>query len=32
MAIKIILEQKQSTKWIAVLLGTQEEAEVVLSE
>ncbi len=30
MAIKIILEQKQSTKWIAVLLGTQEEAEVVL--
>jgi hypothetical protein len=30
MAAKIMLEQKENTKWIAVLLGTQKEAEVII--
>lgn len=30
MAIKVILEQNENTKWIAILLGTQKEAEVVI--
>ena len=30
MAIKIILEQHPKTKWIAILLGTQEDAQAVL--
>ncbi|OQX78481.1 MAG: hypothetical protein B6D61_05370 [Bacteroidetes bacterium 4484_249] len=30
MAAKIMLEQKESTKWIAILLGTQKEAEVII--
>ena len=32
MAIKIVLEQKPKTKWIAILLGTQDEAQVILDE
>ena len=32
MAIKIILEQHPKTKWIAILLGTQEDAQAVLEE
>jgi len=32
MTIKIILEQDESTKWIAVILGTQEDAEAILDE
>lgn len=32
MAIKIMLEQNESTKWIAIALGTQEEAEAILNE
>jgi predicted PurR-regulated permease PerM len=30
MAAKIMLEQKESTKWIAILLGTQKEAEIII--
>lgn len=30
MAIKIMLEQKPETKWIAIVLGTQEEAQDVV--
>lgn len=30
MAIKVILGQNESTKWIAILLGTQKDAEVVI--
>lgn len=30
MAIKIMLEQDPNTKWIAILLGTQQEAEEVV--
>jgi len=30
MTVKIILEQKERTKWIAILLGTQQEAQVVI--
>ena len=30
MAIKIMLEQKPSTKWLAVLLGTDEDAKSML--
>jgi predicted PurR-regulated permease PerM len=30
MTIKIILEQKEKTKWIAVLLGTPAEAKIYL--
>ncbi len=31
MSIKIMLEQKESTKWIAVFLGTDEDAKSMLS-
>lgn len=31
MAIKIILTQNEQTKWIAILLGTKEEAEAIVS-
>lgn len=31
MAIKIMLEQKPSTKWLAVLLGTDEDAKSMLN-
>ncbi len=30
MAIKIAMEQKPSTKWFAIVLGTQEEAEAII--
>lgn len=30
MTIKIILEQNEKTKWLAILLGTQHEAEVAI--
>jgi len=30
MAIKIMLEQNPNTKWIAIVLGTQEEAQVIV--
>ncbi len=30
MTVKIILEQSEKTKWIAILLGTQQEAQVVI--
>jgi len=29
MSIKIMLEQNPKTKWIAIVLGTQEEAQAV---
>ena len=32
MAIKIMLEQDPTTKWIAIALGTQGEAEAILDE
>lgn len=32
MAIKIMLEQNPDTKWIAIALGTQEEAKVIVEE
>jgi len=32
MTIKIILEQHKSTKWLAVLLGTEEDAKKVMDE
>ena len=32
MAIKIMLEQNPKTKWIAIILGTQEEARVIMEE
>ncbi len=31
MIVKIILEQREETKWIAVLLGTQEEAQTIIN-
>ena len=31
MAIKIMLEQDPKTKWIAIILGTQNEAETILN-
>ncbi|NOX46007.1 MAG: AI-2E family transporter [Chlorobi bacterium] len=30
MTAKIMLEQRENTKWIAILLGTQKEAEVII--
>ena len=30
MTLKVILEQNDKTKWIAILLGTEKEAEVVI--
>jgi predicted PurR-regulated permease PerM len=30
MALKIFLEQKKSTKWVAVMLGTDEDANKML--
>lgn len=30
MIVKIILEQRKETKWISVLLGTQEEAQTIV--
>ena len=30
MTVKIILEQNEKTKWIAILLGTQREAQVII--
>lgn len=32
MTIKIILEQNENTKWIAVLLGTEEDANRIIDE
>ncbi len=32
MAIKIMLEQNPKTKWIAITLGTQGEAEAILNK
>lgn len=32
MAIKIMLAQKKQTKWIAVLLGTQDEAQIIIDD
>ena len=32
MTVKIILEQNEKTQWIAVLLGTQEDAQAVLEK
>ena len=30
MTIKIFMEQHDSTKWFAIVLGTQEEAEAII--
>jgi AI-2 transport protein TqsA len=32
MTIKIILEQKENTRWIAIILGTQEDALAIIDE
>jgi predicted PurR-regulated permease PerM len=32
MAIKIMLEQNPKTKWIAIILGTQNEAQTILKQ
>ncbi len=32
MIVKIILEQREETKWIAILLGTQEEAQNIVEK
>jgi len=32
MTLKIILEQKDQNRWLAILLGTQKEAETILKE
>ena len=32
MAIKIILDQNESTKWVAVILGSDEDAKLMLAE
>lgn len=30
MVVKIILEQKESTKWMAIMLGTEKEAQIIV--
>jgi hypothetical protein len=32
MAIKIMLEQNPNTKWLAIILGTQDEAKEILGQ
>ena len=32
MAIKIVLEQNPKTKWIAIFLGSEEEAKAMLQK
>ena len=32
MAIKIMLEQKPSTRWIAIILGTEGDAEAMMDK
>lgn len=32
MAIKIMLEQKSSTRWIAIILGTEDDANIMIDE
>ncbi len=32
MIVKIILEQKESTKWIAIMLGTTQEAQTIVDK
>jgi len=32
MALKITLEQSEKTRWIAILLGTQQEAKILMKE
>lgn len=32
MVVKIILEQREDTKWIAILLGTEQEAQVIVEQ
>ena len=32
MVVKIVLEQKESTKWIAIMLGTEKAAKIIVEE
>jgi predicted PurR-regulated permease PerM len=32
MAIKIMLEQKESTRWVAIMLGTEDDARAMIEE